>query len=164
MNAVKNNTEDKTIYITEEGFKQLQAELKELKEVERKKVATRLKEAIKLGDLSENSEYQEARTEQSFLEGRILELEEKVKKAKIIKDHKKKSDKVELGTKVTICKAGTKKEEEYTIVGSTEADPLAKKISNESPVGSALMGKKIKEEVSVKTPGGSVKYTIVKLA
>jgi len=156
---------DKTVYITKEGFELLKKELKNLKEIERKKVAERLKEAIKLGDLSENSEYQEARTEQSFLEGRVLELEEKIKKANIIKENKTKSENVELGTKVTIvAKSSSKKEgDTYTIVGSTEADPLGFKISNESPVGSALLGKKKGDEVTVYAPGGKKVYKILSL-
>lgn len=155
--------DDKTIHITKEGYDKLVAELKQAKEVERKQISERLKEAIKLGDLSENSEYQEARTEQSFLEGRIIELEEKIKNAKIIKDTKKKSSTIQLGSTVTICNTEKgSKEETYTIVGSTEADPLEHKISNESPVGSALLGKKIGEEVVVIAPRGEVTYTIKK--
>lgn len=156
--------DDKKIFVTKEGYDQMVEELKQLKEVERKKIAERLKEAIKLGDLSENSEYQEARTEQSFLEGRILELEEKIKKANIIKEHKK-VDKVELGTKVTIAPAKGKAEEKtYTIVGSTEADPLALKISNESPVGNSLLGKKVGDVVEVQAPGGKREYKVLKLS
>ncbi len=156
--------DDKKIFVTKEGYEQMVEELKQLKEVERKKIAERLKEAIKLGDLSENSEYQEARTEQSFLEGRILELEEKIKKANIIKEHKK-VDKVELGTKVTIAPAKGKAEEKtYIIVGSTEADPLALKISNESPVGNSLLGKKVGDVVEVQAPGGKREYKVLKLS
>jgi transcription elongation factor GreA len=157
--------EEKQIFITKEGYDQLVKELESLKTEGRKRIAMRLKEAIALGDLSENSEYQEARTEQSFLEGRILELEEKSKNAQIIKEHKKGVGKVELGVKVTIVSAekGAKDEATYVLVGSTEADPLNHRISNDSPVGRALMGKKVGDEVTVNAPNGAKNYRILKV-
>lgn len=134
---------DQTL-VTKEGLKKLQDELDELKGMKRKEVAERLKEAISYGDLSENSEYQEAKTEQAFIEGRILELEQMIKNAKIISDKvTTKTKDIQIGTSVTIRnKTDGDDAVEYTIVGSTEADPLDHKISNESPVGKALLGKR----------------------
>lgn len=157
---------DETL-VTKEGLKKLQDELEELKHVKRKEVAERLKEAISYGDLSENSEYQEAKTEQAFIEGRILELEQMIKNARIISDKKDstKGKDIQIGTTVTIRnKTDGDDPIEYTIVGSTEADPLDHKISNESPVGKALLGKKKGDIVDVKTPAGMFKYEVVKVA
>lgn len=156
--------EDQAVYVTKEGLNQLKEELEFLKNTRRKQVADRLKEAISYGDLSENSEYEEAKNEQAFVEGRVLELEDKVKRAKIIdeKHHSKKV--VELGTKVVIRRKGRKETEEYTIVGSTEADPFVHRISNDSPVGRQLMEKKAGEMISVQAPSGKIEYEIVKLS
>lgn len=157
---------DETL-VTKEGLKKLQEELDLLKTVRRKEVAERLKEAISYGDLSENSEYQEAKNEQAFIEGRILELEQMIKSARIISDKKAdtKSKDIQIGTTVTIRnKTDNDEPVAYTIVGSTEADPLDHKISNESPVGKALLGKKKGDTVDVKTPAGMFKYEILKVA
>ncbi|MCA9371135.1 MAG: transcription elongation factor GreA [Candidatus Peregrinibacteria bacterium] len=156
---------DQTL-VTKEGLKKLQDELDELKGMKRKEVAERLKEAISYGDLSENSEYQEAKTEQAFIEGRILELEQMIKNAKIISDKvTTKTKDIQIGTSVTIRnKTDGDDAVEYTIVGSTEADPLDHKISNESPVGKALLGKKKGDVVDVKTPAGTFKYEVVKVS
>ncbi len=151
----------KVTLVTKEGLKKLQEELEYLKNVKRKDVAARIKEAISYGDLSENSEYEEAKNEQAFVEGRILELEDKVKYAKIIpgKSH---DTIVQLGSRVTIRNIGQKnaKSEEYTIVGSTEADPLSHKISNESPVGAALLGQHKGDIVKVMAPNGVIEFEI----
>ncbi len=144
--------------LTEEGYKQLVDELNMLRDVRRKEVAARIKEAISYGDLSENSEYEEAKNEQAFVEGRILELEEKVKHAKIIKSNK--AAVIQLGATVTIVDQETKQESVYKIVGSTEADPMAGKISNESPVGQELLEKKVGDTVEVVIPRGTVTYKI----
>lgn len=156
--------EDKVTLVTKEGFSKLKEELEELKNVKRKEVAERLKEAISYGDLSENSEYEEAKNEQAFVEGRIAELEEKIKYAKIIQEkHDVKT--VQIGTRVVIKDIGRKKSEpeEYTIVGSTEASPLEYKISNESPVGQALLDKKKGDVVKAYAPNGVVEYEILQL-
>lgn len=157
--------DDKVTLLTKEGLEKLKEELNFLKEVKRKEVAERLREAISYGDLSENAEYEEAKNEQAFVEGRIIALEEKIKNAKIIEDqHKKgKGDVVVLGSTVVIqnLSSSTKTEEEYTIVGSTEADPINHKISNVSPVGKTLLGKEAGEVVKVVTPGGTMQYKIV---
>lgn len=162
LDEVVNEDGKKATLVTKEGYQKLVEELEHLKNVRRKEVAERIKEAISYGDLSENSEYEEAKNEQAFVEGRILELEEKVKHAKIISEKHGKT--VQLGTTVYLKNASKKGEEEvYTIVGSTEADPFEGRISNESPVGSALLDKKRGDLVKVKVPAGTVEYEIVKL-
>jgi transcription elongation factor GreA len=154
------------ILLTKEGLKKLKEEYELLKTVRRKEIAQRLKEAISYGDLSENAEYEEAKNEQAFMEGRILELEKQIKNAKIIseKHTKKKSQTVEIGSEVTVRERGGRDEDEtYIIVGSTEADPIEYKISNESPMGKALIGKSKGDVVDVQAPGGKYRYEIVKI-
>lgn len=164
VTAQQNLGDDKVTLVTREGFANLKDELEQLKNVKRKEVAQRLKEAISYGDLSENSEYEEAKNEQAFVEGRIAELEEKIKYAKIIQE-KQHVKTVQLGTRVVIQDIGKKKveSEEYIIVGSTEANPLEHKISNESPVGSALLDKQKGDVVKVYVPNGVVEYEILQL-
>jgi transcription elongation factor GreA len=155
----------KATLITKEGLDKLVEELEYLKNTKRKEVAARIKEAISYGDLSENSEYEEAKNEQAFVEGRILELEEKVKNAKIISEKKSLGKTVHLGCTVHLknLSKGKSELEIYTIVGSTEADPFNGKISNESPVGNALLDKQKGDKVKVPVPAGSVEYEIVKI-
>ena len=141
----KQNDDKKAILLTAKGFEKLKTELEELKTEGRKKISLRLKEAISYGDLSENAEYDEAKNQQSFLEARILELENQVVNVEIIKEKKSNSDIVEIGSTVTLNFIDTKEKHEYNIVGVTEADPIMHKISNESPVGSAILGKKVKD-------------------
>lgn len=157
--------ESKITLVTKEGLHKLKEELDTLKNVRRREVAERIKEAISYGDLSENSEYEEAKNEQGFVEGRIHELEEKVKYAKVIEEKQHNMATVQLGTKVTIRPMGNKKgaSQEYVIVGSTEADPLLHKISNESPVGAALLEKCKGDIVKVTAPGGVIEYEILQL-
>ncbi len=170
--TTKKVTDEKGILVTKEGFEKLKAELAELENVKRKEVAARIKEAVSYGDLSENSEYEEAKNEQAFVEGRILQLTEQVKYAKIIDDAKahkqaKKDKSVQLGSTVKIkMTAGKLKGEvyEYSIVGTTEADPVNNKISNESPVGESLLDKKEGEKVTVKAPIGEVGYEILQIS
>ena len=152
------------ILVTKEGLSKLKSELDELKNIKRKEVAGRLKEAISYGDLSENSEYEEAKNEQAFVEGRIVELEEKVKYAKVIQE-KQDVKTVQIGTHVVVRDVGKKKAQPqtYIIVGSTEADPLTHKISNESPVGGALLDKKKGDIVKIIAPIGVVEYEILQL-
>lgn len=152
------------VLLTKEGLEKLKEELHHLKTVKRKDVAERLKQAIEYGDLSENSEYDEAKNDQAFTEGRILELEKQVRNVKIISDQHTGDKQVQIGTKVTIQNL-TKDEskEAYTIVGSTEADPLNQKISNESPIGEALLGRKKGEVITVEVPAGVHEYKIVNL-
>ncbi|HBB02250.1 TPA: transcription elongation factor GreA [Candidatus Peregrinibacteria bacterium] len=152
-------------FVTKEGLQKIQEELENLKNVKRKDVVERIKEAITYGDLSENSEYEDAKNEQAFVEGRIIELEDKVKYAKIIDEKKKSANQVRIGSTVTIRRVGKKsaESEEYIVVGSTEADPVNGKISNESPVGKALLGKEDGETVKVSAPAGFIEYEIVKV-
>jgi transcription elongation factor GreA len=157
-------TDEKETLLTKEGLAKLQEELDYLKNVKRKEVAERLKEAISYGDLSENSEYEDSKNEQAFVEGRIMELEEKMKYAKVITEHKK-TKTVQLGSRVIIrneSKKGSDKEE-YSIVGSTEADPINHKISNESPIGHALLDHGVGDTVSVSAPAGVFNYKIFKI-
>ena len=154
----------KATLVTKEGLSKLKEELKHLKEVKRREVAARIKEAISYGDLSENSEYEEAKNEQAFVEGRILELEDKVKHAKIISE-KSKTKSIQLGSTVHLKNLSKKNAdpEVYTIVGSTETDPFGGKISNESPVGSVLLDKQKGDTVKVIAPSGSIEYKVVKV-
>ncbi len=150
--------------VTKQGLAKLQAELKDLKDVKRKDVAAKLKEAISYGDLSENAEYDAAKNEQAFVEGRIIELEKMIENAQLIKDSGK-GKVVQIGSTVVVQDQDKKdaEKEEYTLVGSTEADPFAGKISNESPLGHALLEQRSGEVVTFLAPKGKVKYKIVKV-
>ena len=159
-----NPNEEKEVLITKAGLTKLKDELTEYKDVRRKEVASRLKEAIAYGDLSENSEYEEAKNEQAFVEGRIVELEQMIANATIISDDKRGEDTVQIGTTVTVQNLTENDDPEtYTIVGSTEADPVNSKISNESPIGSAILGKAKNDVVRVKVPAGVFEYKILKI-
>ena len=152
----------KEVYLTEEGLEQIKEELNYLKLEKRPEIVQALKDARALGDLSENAEYDAARGDQAIVEARILELEQMVEKAVIIKEVSK--DVVSIGTKVTIEYVDDAEEEEYSIVGSKEADPFLNKISNESPIAKAIMGLKIGDKVSVESPNGTYDVKIVKIA
>lgn len=152
---------DKPVYLTREGQAQLQAELKDRVENVRTAIADRIKQAKDLGDLSENAEYEAAKNEQAFNEGRIRELNYMLNNAQIIEDQNGGKE-VRLGSTVTV-RDDDGDEETYTIVGSSEAKPAQGKISNESPVGKALLGRNVRQKVTVATPGGSYKLTIVKI-
>lgn len=154
--------------VTKEGLKKLKDELEHLKVTRRKEVSNRLKEAISYGDLSENSEYEEAKNEQAFVEGRIIELERKIKSAKIITEQegKKMGKEANIGSHVTVRNLSSSDGEEqtYTIVGATEADPFDFKISNESPIGKALLTRVKGDTISVVTPSGNVDFEVLKVA
>ena len=147
--------------VTKEGLEKLQKELDELRTKTRGEVAQRLKEAIAMGDLSENSEYDDAKNQQSFVEGRIKELEQQIRTAEIIEKGRK--SRVDVGMTVTIEALEDHVEETVKIVGSTESDPFEGKISNESPVGRALMGAKAGDIVEAEAPSGVVKYKVIKI-
>jgi transcription elongation factor GreA len=149
----------KPVYLTAEGLAKLKAELNELVTVDRPRVAARIHEAKLDGDLSENAEYEDAKQEQSFLEGRIATLEAQLRNAAVIE--KTNGDAVSLGSKVVI--KGSDGEETFTIVGAAEAAPREGRISNESPVGAALMGRKKGEKVTVNAPSGPIEYTLVRI-
>lgn len=147
-------------YLSAERLEELKQELQELKTTKRAEIADRLKKAKELGDLSENSEYFEAREVQGHVETRIAELEHMIKNAKLIQKSERK-DVVGLGSTIVVQKDGT--EMRFTIVGSNETNPAEGKISNESPLGSAFIGKKSGALVNVKTPGGETTYKIVSI-
>lgn len=152
--------DSKKIYLTKDGLGDLKKEYEELSKVKRPDILERVSQARSMGDLSENAEYVAAREELSFIDGRIDELEELIKQAVLIQDsHPKGNHVVKLGSTVTVNVRG--KKEMFTVVGEWEADPKEKKISHESPLGKALLGKKIGEKVEVEAPAGKLAYTIV---
>ena len=147
--------------LTQEGYNKLEEELEYLKAVKRKEVAERLKVAISFGDLSENAEYDEAKNEQAKLEEQILKLDEKLRKAVIIDESQIDLDIVTVGSIVKLHDFDFDEEIEYSIVGSAEADPFEGKISNESPVGKALLGARVGEVVEVQVPDGTNKFKVL---
>ncbi len=147
--------ENKQIMLTDEGLQKLEDELEYLKTVKRKEVSAKIKEALGFGDLSENAEYDEAKNEQAQVEVRIVQLEKMLKNAKVIDQDDIDIEKVGIGTRVKVLDTEFDEKFEYSIVGSTEADPDKLKISDESPVGKALIGKKVGEMVEVTTPAGT---------
>lgn len=155
------NGKNKTIPITEEGLKALQEEYEYLRTVGRAEVAQRIGDAKSDGDISENAGYDEAKNQQAFLEGRIIELEQKIKNAVVIKNHDIPEGHVALGRSVTIREVGYPEVETYLLVGSAEANPTNGRISNESPMGRSLMNKQIGDHISVETPGGTLEFEIV---
>ncbi len=154
----------KPVYITPDGFAKLKAELDELLNVRRPALAARLHDAIQQGDLSENADYITAKEEQGFMEGRILELEAAVRNVVLIEENTARDGRIRLGCHVTVREDGFDDPETYHVVGSTEANPAAGKISHESPLGSALMGHKVGDEVMVSAPAGKITFRILKVA
>lgn len=155
--------ENKEVLLTQEGFDKLEQELENLKTVKRVEIAERIKVALGFGDLSENSEYDEAKNAQAENETKIAELENKIRYAKIIDESEIDTKTVQVGNIVKVYDEEFDEEITYTIVGSTEVDLAQNKISNESPVGAALLGKKKNQEVEVKTPAGTAKYKILSI-
>lgn len=155
---------EKVFPMTKAGKGKLEQELEQLKTVKRKEVVERIKIARSFGDLSENSEYDSAKDEQAFVEGRITTLENMIRNAKIIEESDLVSDTVSLGKSVTFVELPDGEEETYTIVGSAEADPFEGKISNDSPIAQSLIGKKVGEQVTVQTPGGEMQVKIVSIS
>lgn len=151
---------EKDIFFTPEGLEKIENEIEYLKTVRRKEVSERIKVALGYGDLSENSEYDEAKNEQAQVEERIAKLEMMVRNAKIIDEKDLNTDVVNIGSSVKVRELETMEEDEYTIVGSAEADPLEGKISNESPVGSKLIGNRVGDVIEVEVPDGIIKYEI----
>src|SRR6185312_10334320 len=154
---------EKVFPMTQAGKEKLEQELEELKTVKRKEVVERIKIARSFGDLSENSEYDSAKEEQAFVEGRITTLENMIRYAKIIEDNDLNSDTVTLGKTVTFVELPDGDEETYTIVGSAEADPFEGKISNDSPIAKSLLGHKVDQEVTVQTPGGEMRVRLISI-
>lgn len=160
----KNHQTEDQLIITKDGLEKLKNELSYLKGTRRREIAERLKEAISYGDLSENSEYEEAKNEQAFMEGRIMELEHMVKTAKVVDESQHSKNTVEIGTLVELERMDKKQTLKLTIVGATEADPFASKISIESPLGVAVTGSKVGDVVRVDAPEGAYEVKVVKLS
>ncbi|MBN2558417.1 MAG: transcription elongation factor GreA [Clostridia bacterium] len=155
---------DKKTILTYEGLKELEKELDYLKGKKRKEIAEKIKKAISFGDISENSEYDEAKNEQAAIESKIAKLETSLRNAEVIDDETIKTDRVSIGCKVKIIDLDYNEEEIYQIVGSMEADPSRQRISDESPVGNALLGKKVGEKVEVAAPLGFMKFKILEIS
>ena len=154
---------NKETLLTHEGVMKLEQELNYSKTVRRRQIAERIKQAIAFGDLSENSEYEDAKNEQAFIEGRIVTLENMLRNARIIDDEDISTDSVSIGSTVRILDIEYDEVMEYTIVGSAEADPGQNRISNESPVGRALIGQQINSVVDVHVPDGVIKLKILEI-
>lgn len=152
---------EKEVILTSTGLQKLEEELDNLKTVKRKEVAERIKIAIGYGDLSENSEYEDAKNEQAFIEGRIITLEKMLRNARVISEDEVNTDTVSIGSTVVVKDLEFGEEIVYTIVGSAESNPLENRISNESPVGEALLGKKKGTVIDVNVPAGMLQYEIV---
>ena len=154
----------KPVILTSEGLNKLENELEQLKSVRRKEVSEKIKVALSFGDLSENSEYDEAKNEQAIVEARISEIEQMLKHVTVLDEDGISTECVSVGSKITVKHLKSGKMDTYKIVGSTEAAPLEKKISDESPVGKALLGHRIGEIVDVETPSGVIQYEIMEIA
>ncbi len=154
---------EKTVFLTYEGLKERERELEYLKTEKRKEISEKIKVALGFGDLSENAEYDEAKNEQAEVELKIVKLEKMLKNAKIIDDEDISTDVVSMGIKVKVLDIDMEEEEEYYIVGSEEANPMENKISDESPVGKALIGAKIGDTVTVEAPNGSFEMKILEI-
>lgn len=152
---------EKEVLLTPDGLKRLEEELEVLKTVKRREVAERIKVAIGYGDISENSEYEDAKNEQAFIEGRIITLEKMLRNARIINDDEVNTDTVSIGSKVVLKDIEMGDTVEYTIVGTAESDPSQNKISNESPVGKAILGQEKGTIVDVNVPDGVIQMQII---
>jgi transcription elongation factor GreA len=154
---------EQQVMLTEEGFEKLENELEYLETEKRREVAKRIKVAREFGDISENSEYDDAKNEQAFVEGRIQEIKNMLNNAHVVKDEEITDKQVNLGTTVMLHDLDSEEKISYTLVGSAEADPLNNKISNESPIGKAILGHVIGDEVKVEIPAGEVDYEIISI-
>ncbi|MBN1259392.1 MAG: transcription elongation factor GreA [Anaerolineae bacterium] len=152
---------ERPVYLTPEGYDQLHKELNTLKTVDRQRVAQRLHDALAEGELIENAELEDARREQSFVESRIYALEQQLRYAAIIEKPETQAGVVTLGSHVTVCEVGGAEPEEYDVVGSAEASPIHGRISNESPLGKALLGKRIGDKATVRAPDGDIVFEIL---
>lgn len=151
----------KELVVTQSGLKKLEEELQYLKSVKRAEIAERIKVAISYGDLSENSEYEDAKNEQAFIEGRINTIENLLRNVKVVQDSEVGTDVVTVGSKVRVVDLEYGDEEEYEIVGAAESDPTEGRISNESPIGEALLGKHVGDEVEAQVPNGTVRLKVL---
>jgi transcription elongation factor GreA len=157
---------DKEVLLTLEGLEKLEKELEHLKTVARRQVAENIKQALEFGDISENSEYDDAKNEQAFIEGRIATIEKMLRNARVIDEteNTKHKDIVTLGSKIRLKDLETGDEHDYVLVGSAEADPAHDRISNEAPVGRAILGKKVGTTVEVAVPAGVIQYKILEVS
>ncbi len=155
--------EGKDILLTKEGLQKLESELEHLKSVRREQVAERIKQAIAFGDISENAEYEDAKTEQAFIEGKIISLENTLRYARLMEERDIRTDIVTLGSKVTLQEMKSGREVIVTLVSSVESKLKDGKISDESPVGAAILGKTVDSQVSVEAPAGTINYKIMKV-
>ncbi|WP_017815504.1 MULTISPECIES: transcription elongation factor GreA [Paenibacillus] len=154
---------DKEFILTQDGLRKLEDELENLKSVKRREIAERIKVAIGYGDISENSEYEDAKNEQAFIEGRVITLEKMLRNARIINSNEIDTDSVSIGATVIVEDLEFGDTMEYTIVGTAESDPSQNKISNESPVGKAILGKQKGTVVDVNVPAGVIQYKILEI-
>jgi len=155
---------DKELLVSPEGLKKLESELEHLTTVKRHDVAERIKTAREFGDISENSEYEDAKNEQAFIEGRIQTLEKMLRQVRVVNEEGQDPSIAHIGSHVTVRDLEDNVEEEYLIVGATEADPMKNHISNESPVGKALIGAKAGQQVEVTAPIGKIRLEIIKIS
>jgi transcription elongation factor GreA len=155
---------DKELLVSEEGLKKLESELEYLKTVRRHEVSERIKTAREFGDISENSEYEDAKNEQAFVEGRIQTIEKMLRQAKVVTSENVDPNAVHIGSIVLVKDLDEGLEEEYTLVGASEADPSNNRISNESPVGKALLGAKVGDTVEVSAPVGKIRMQVKKIS
>lgn len=155
---------EKEVFMTEDGYHKIEEELDELKSVKRKEISDRIKQALEFGDISENSEYDQAKSDQAQLEEKILKLENMLRNSKIIEEDSLNTSVVSIGSTVKVKCLADDEVEEFTIVGSAEADPFDGKVSNESPIGMALIGKKKNAVVKVAVPDGVIEYKITKIS
>lgn len=154
---------DKKVILTYAGLKELEAEIQELKVNKRKEIAEKIKEARAQGDLSENAEYDAAKEEQAEVEARIIQIEKLLKNVEVVDEDEVDLSTINVGCKVRLFDVEFDEEIDYAIVGSTEADPLRNKISNESPVGEALIGRRVGETAEVETPAGLLKFKVLEI-
>lgn len=160
---VRSSMAEKEVLLTLDGLARLEKELEHLKTVRRRQVAARIRQALEFGDISENSEYDDAKNEQAFVEGRILTLEKMLRNARLIENDGEGIDVVSVGSKIRLRDLEYGDEFDYTLVGSAEADPSAARISNESPVGKAVIGKREGTVVEVQAPAGLLRYEILRI-
>ena len=153
----------KQVLLTDEGLRKLEDELDFLKTVRRKEIAEKIKVALSFGDLSENSEYDEAKNEQAIVESRIVTIEAMLKNVKLIDENEINTEIIHVGSRAKVKNLSSDRESTYKIVGSNEANPLEGRISDESPVGKALLGKKPGDKITVETPGGTIVYEVLEI-
>ncbi len=154
---------EREVVLTEEGYNKLKVEIEHLQTVKVREVAERIKEAREFGDISENSEYDDAKNEQAQVAARIIMLEQQLRNARVVDAENVSTESVSIGARVTVKELASKKNTEYSVVGSAEADPRAHRLSSESPLGKALLGKKKGEKLMVTTPRGAMEYQVMKI-